>query len=201
MKEHWEKVYCSKAENEVSWFQVEAKTSLRLVKEYRFCDQASIIDIGGGASRLVDGLVTENLKVSVLDLSAAALEKSQARLGKHSSSVHWMIGDVTTISLPKHCYDIWHDRAVFHFLTDMEKRNAYKAQLVQALKPQGRLIISTFAQDGPQKCSGLPVRRYSVDSLVQEIGNAFKLLHTEKETHLTPWAAEQKFIYCVFEKL
>ena len=157
----------------------------------------AIIDVGGGASMLVDDLIADGYQhVTVLDLSAAALEVAKQRLGRRAGFVTWMEGDVTTVELPTHHFDIWHDRAVFHFLTEEQDRRAYVANVLQAVRPSGHVIVATFAEDGPTQCSGLPVMRYSAKQLHAEFGTSFALLKQEREDHQTPSGTVQRFIYC-----
>lgn len=200
-KEHWENVYTTKSTNAVSWFQEHAALSLQFIKSSAPHKNAAIIDVGGGASTLVDDLINANYSnMSVLDISAAALEVAQKRLEQKSSSVRWIVGDITSVALPENHYDLWHDRAVFHFLTDEKDRQGYMAQLTKALKPGGQLIISTFAEKGPQQCSNLPVVRYSPEGLQKEFGKAFVLQEHAFETHVTPFETQQEFVYCRFVK-
>lgn len=200
-KEHWETVYTSKAADSVSWFQEHAATSLKLIKATGVSPQGRIIDVGGGASTLVDNLLAGGFQaISVLDLSAAALQAAQARLGARSPSVDWIVGDITDIQLPKAHFDVWHDRAVFHFLVSAEARDAYRKILQHSLKPAGHLVLATFAEDGPLQCSGLSVQRYSVTELAAEMGASFSLVHAEKEQHRTPSGVIQNFNYCQFRK-
>ncbi len=196
-KEHWEKVYTSKASDAVSWFQQHAALSLNLIKATGAPLDAGIIDVGGGASTLVDDLLREGYSdLSVLDLSAAALSAARQRLGAQADKVHWVEADITRIELPRTRYDIWHDRAVFHFLTTQKQRDAYVRNVYYAVKPGGHIIIATFAEDGPEQCSGLPVMRYRADDLHDEFGDAFTLLKHQKEAHQTPFGAVQQFVYC-----
>ena len=196
-KQHWEKVYTSKAPDAVSWFQPHAQLSLELIKSTGIGRDAGIIDVGGGASMLVDDLLAEGYTdLTVLDLSHAALEAARRRLGAQESKVRWIEADVTTVDLPDKRYDIWHDRAVFHFLTEEEDREAYVHTVFRSVKPGGHVIIATFAEDGPAQCSGLPVMRYRPDELHDEFGEAFTLLQHRKEAHHTPAGAVQQFIYC-----
>ena len=200
-KEHWEQVYSTKAENSVSWFQEHARQSVELIGSTGVPKSAKIIDVGGGASTLVDDLFAEGYQhITVLDLSEAALAASRARLAERASSVSWLAGDITKIALPLHEFDVWHDRAVFHFLTTREEREAYVHAVIQAVKPGGHVIVATFAEDGPEKCSGLPVMRYSADGLHAEFGTPFTLLQQEREEHHTPFGTVQKFIYCLCRK-
>ena len=195
---HWETVYVTKAENEVSWFQDNPVPSLEAVALTGAAPASAIIDIGGGASRLVDHLVAQGfLDLTVLDLSAAALDTAKARLGTPAAKVRWLVADVTTWE-PTASYDAWHDRAAFHFLTGEDDRAAYVTHLERALKPGGHAVIATFAPDGPERCSGLPVMRYDAESLGRALGPAFKLVHTERHEHATPWDARQVFQFSVF---
>lgn len=199
---HWENVYTTKGENEVSWFQQSAAPSLDLIVQAGATSESAIIDIGGGASRLADNLVAQGFEdVSVLDLSAAALAAARSRLESHAGAgaarVKWIVADATTWE-PARLYDIWHDRAAFHFLTDAGDRDAYIARLRRGLRIGGHAIIATFALDGPEKCSGLPVARYDSASLGETLGAAFSLLHTERHEHATPWQSRQNFQFSVF---
>lgn len=201
-KEHWERVYTTKSENSVSWFQAHARQSVQLIAQTGVAKDASIIDVGGGASTLVDDLLAEGYRhVTVLDLSEAALEASRSRLGARALGVTWLAGDITKVELPERAYDVWHDRAVFHFLTTREEREAYVQAVLRAVKPGGHVIVATFAEDGPEKCSGLPVMRYSADGLHAEFGAPFALLQQEREEHHTPLGTVQKFIYCLCRKV
>lgn len=196
-KEHWEKVYSSKASDAVSWFQPHAALSLELIKASGAGQDASIIDVGGGASTLVDDLIANGYSdLTVLDLSAAALDAARQRLGAQGSKVNWIVADITQTELPSKRYDIWHDRAVFHFLTTQKQRDAYVRTVFNSVKPGGHVIIATFAEDGPEQCSGLPVMRYRADDLHDEFGDAFTLLKHQKEAHQTPFGTMQQFVYC-----
>lgn len=196
-KVHWERIYATRRPTEVSWFQEHAVRSLRLIEGTAVPKSAAIIDVGGGASVLVDDLLEAGYSgVTVLDLSAAALWAARNRLGARAARVSWLEGDITTIRLPAHAFDIWHDRAVFHFLTTAEQRQAYVRQVLCAVKPGGHVIVSTFAEDGPLQCSGLPVMRYSAAGLHAEFGSPFELLRHEREEHHTPTGKTQNFIYC-----
>jgi 2-polyprenyl-3-methyl-5-hydroxy-6-metoxy-1,4-benzoquinol methylase len=197
LKDHWERVYSTKATNSVSWFQVHASYSLRLIRETGVDMTASIIDVGGGASTLVDDLLADGFhNLSVLDLSKAALAAAQQRLGNRGNSVQWIEADITKTSLPVHSFDVWHDRAVFHFLTSPADRAAYINTVLHSVKPGGHVIVATFAEDGPVQCSGLPVMRYRADELHSEFGSEFVLVHHEKEAHRTPSGNVQQFVYC-----
>jgi SAM-dependent methyltransferase len=184
----------------VSWFQQSPSPSLELILQAGAIGTSAIIDIGGGASRLVDDLVARGFAdVTVLDLSAAALAAAQRRLGANAGQVSWIVADATNWE-PARVYDIWHDRAAFHFLTDANDRAAYLERLARGLKIGGHAIIATFALDGPEKCSGLPVARYDSASLGRTIGDAFKLVHTLRHEHETPWNSRQAFQFSVFRR-
>ena len=196
-KEHWENVYTTKATDTVSWFQEHAETSLKLIQSIPAGKNASIIDVGGGASTLVDDLLSSGYSnISVLDLSGAALEAAKKRLGISAEKVTWVEADITDVNLPEYQFDLWHDRAVFHFLTQAEDRKAYVNAVLASVKPGGHIIISTFAEDGPTQCSGLPVVRYSAESLHTEFGKHFLLQQHFYESHNTPFGTVQKFVYC-----
>jgi len=197
---HWQKVYLEKGEQEVSWTQVSPEPSLGLIERFAPSRQASIVDIGGGAARLVDALCERGYEaVTVLDLSEAALAGARHRLGPRSASVQWIAADVTTWK-PPHAFDLWHDRAAFHFLVDASDRSAYLEHLVSSVKAGGHAIIATFALDGPEKCSGLPVQRYDPATLSAAIGNAFELVAHQPHRHVTPWGAVQSFQFSVLRK-
>lgn len=200
-KDHWERVYTTREPGAISWFQEHADRSLALIRATGLGADASIIDVGGGVSTLVDDLLGQGFRnLTVLDLSGAALATARRRLGERAFSAHWMEADVTKVKLPAHAYDIWHDRAVFHFLTAPDVRAAYVRAVVQAVKPGGHVIVGTFAEDGPTQCSGLPVMRYRAAELHAEFGEGFLLVHCEKEAHRTPSGAVQQFIYCYCRK-
>jgi len=196
-KSHWENVYATKAATAVSWFQAHADLSLRLIAETGASTDASIIDVGGGASTLVDDLLARGYtSLCVLDLSAAALNAARARLGRDAEQVRWIEGDITTVQLPAQAYDIWHDRAVFHFLTEAPARAAYVQQARRALRPGGHAVVAAFGPEGPLQCSGLPVRRYAPEALHAEFGAAFELVAHASEAHRTPAGKVQQFVYC-----
>jgi SAM-dependent methyltransferase len=198
---HWQNVYTKKGENEVSWFQENPAPSLELIAQIGATSGSAIIDVGGGASRLIDNLIDRGFDdVTVLDLSQAALEAAKARLGSRAAQVHWIVADATVWE-PTKTYDIWHDRAAFHFLTDDRDRAAYVARLERAVKVGGYAIIATFALDGPERCSGLPVVRYDPASLGQTLGRAFQLTDTRRHAHATPWGSDQSFQFSVFRRL
>jgi SAM-dependent methyltransferase len=199
--DHWQKVYTSKGENEVSWFQESPAPSLELIERAGANPASDIIDIGGGASRLVDALIERGFSaVTVLDLSEAALATAKARLGARAKRVQWVAGDVT-IWEPRQSYDVWHDRAAFHFLTEARDRAAYLSRLKKCLKPGGHAIIATFALDGPERCSGLPVMRYDAASLAEMLGEEFTLVETRRHLHSTPWHSTQQFQFSIFRRV
>jgi ubiquinone/menaquinone biosynthesis C-methylase UbiE len=200
-KQHWEQVYTAKSSDNVSWFQEHADQSLALIHDTGLGKDTAIIDVGGGASRLVDDLSAEGyIDLTVLDLSSTALEVAKQRLRNHTNSINWMVGDITKVELPENRFDIWHDRAVFHFLTTPADRQAYVERVMRSVRPNGHVIIATFAENGPEKCSGLPVMRYKPESLHAEFGDEFTLLKHEKEAHHTPFGTVQQFIYCYCRK-
>jgi 2-polyprenyl-3-methyl-5-hydroxy-6-metoxy-1,4-benzoquinol methylase len=197
---HWQNVYRSKGEREVSWFEETPALSLDLIRATGVGADAAIIDIGGGASRLVDALLAAGFKsVSVLDLSQQALAAAQARLGARGAAVNWIVADVTTWR-PSQTYEVWHDRAALHFLTQAEDRAAYAACLRRAVRPGGHVIIGTFAPDGPERCSGLPVMRHDADTLAAMLGPAFTLVESRRHEHRTPTGAIQRFQFSRFER-
>jgi SAM-dependent methyltransferase len=201
---HWQNVYTTKGENEVSWFQQSPAPSLELIVKAGADRNSAVIDIGGGASGLVDYLVEQGFEdVTVLDLSDAALAAAKSRLegrpDANAKSVSWIVADATTWQ-PVKSYDIWHDRAAFHFLTDANDRAAYIDRLGRGLKVGGHAIIATFALDGPEKCSGLPVARYDSASLGRTLGTTFQLVHTQRHEHATPWDTRQIFQFSVFRR-
>ena len=195
---HWQTVYTTKAETEVSWYQDDPATSLRLIRACGATPASRIIDIGGGASRLVDALLAQGFgALTVLDISDAALATARSRLGARAADVQWVAADVTTWT-PQTKYDVWHDRAAFHFLTEPADRAAYVDRLRAAVVSGGAVIIGTFASDGPEKCSGLPVVRYDAQSLAGTLGRSFMLVESCTETHRTPWGSTQQFQFCRF---
>lgn len=197
---HWDNVYATKGEAEVSWFQDSPTISRDMIRAANPDRDAAIIDIGGGASRLVDALLQDGYRdLTVLDLSANALDAAKTRIGRASSAVDWIVADATAWR-PARTYDVWHDRAAFHFLTDPHDRDAYVQRLRSAIAPGGQIIIATFAPDGPEKCSGLPVQRHDSASLAAELGPDFELVETRRETHHTPWGSTQAFQFSRFRK-
>jgi ubiquinone/menaquinone biosynthesis C-methylase UbiE len=196
---HWQNVYAVKAESEVSWFEDSPAISLKLIKATGASQTSAIIDVGGGASRLVDTLVDLGYQnVTVLDLSEAALTMAKTRMGDKSQSVHWIVTDATAWQPSAKYYDVWHDRAAFHFLTDEYDRKAYVARLKEALRPRGTAIIGSFSLEGPEKCSGLPVQRYDAVRLGQILGPCFSLVETLDHEHRTPRGSIQKFQFSRF---
>ena len=199
-KEHWENIYQTKKPNEVSWHQENPKTSLNLIAEAGLGKNASIIDIGAGDSKLVDNLLDIGFRnITVLDISSMALEKAKKRLGNKADIVKWVVSDLREFETSDR-YDLWHDRAVLHFLTAEEDINKYAEAARRFLKPNGYLILSTFSENGPKRCSGLDIKQYSEDS-VKELFSDFEHLRSFEEKHLTPWEASQIFIYSMFRKM
>jgi len=198
---HWDSVYRAKREDEVSWFQASPSLSLDLIHATGVERRASIIDVGGGASRLVDALGEEGFaNLTVLDVSEAAMERTKARLGARATGVTWIVADVTTWE-PACTYDVWHDRAAFHFLTAPEERAAYAQRVLQAVRRGGHVIIGTFAPDGPERCSGLPVARHSAESIGHVLGPSFELIETRRHAHQTPMGGSQKFQFSRFQRV
>lgn len=199
-KEHWENVYQTKSPLEVSWYQREPEASVALIDRARIDPAAPVIDVGGGASVLVDRLLARGFKaVSVLDVSGKALAHARTRLGDRANAVEWLEGDVTQFR-PLHRFQLWHDRAVFHFLTDPADRRAYVKALTEGLEPDGHLIIATFAIGGPTKCSGLDICQYDAARMSAELGPEFELQEEVGETHATPAGKEQRFIFLRYRR-
>lgn len=196
---HWEGVYTTKSADSVSWFQPSPEPSLKAIEALGVAPPARIVDVGGGASTLVDTLVDDGFQITVLDIAEQALAIARDRLGRNTNKVDWQVADITRWQ-PTGQYELWHDRAVFHFLTDAGDRQRYLSVLNAALAPGGAAIFATFAEDGPQQCSGLPVRRYSAELLASELGSGFTLLHQMHETHHTPWGSEQSFTWGAFRR-
>jgi ubiquinone/menaquinone biosynthesis C-methylase UbiE len=197
-KAHWEQVYREKQADELSWFQAEARLSLFLIQEAVPELESTIIDVGGGASTLADGLVAAGYRhMTVLDVSGEALRVSQERLDDRAVMVEWIEADLLTTTLPEAAYDLWHDRAVFHFLTSEDDRRQYVRQARHAVRDNGYVLVATFAEDGPTKCSGLDVVRYSPEALQSEFGGDFRVVKSAKEEHKTPRGATQSFTYCL----
>lgn len=198
---HWDDVYSSKAETEVSWYQENPAPSLELITLAGADETSAIIDIGGGASRLVDALLAKGYTdLTVLDISASALAAARTRLGEAARHVEWIVADATTWE-PTRQFDVWHDRAAFHFLTDDREQAAYVARLARGLRVGGHAIIGTFAPDGPEKCSGLPVARHDAASLAAILGPAFEPIDSRRIEHATPWQSIQKFQFTTFRRI
>ncbi len=198
-KAHWEGVYGRAALDAVSWFRPHLETSLRLVQIAVGAD-ASLIDVGGGHSTLVDDLIQLGFRdVTVLDVSELALDHSRQRLGQAAESVTWTVGDILTVPLPHSRYDVWHDRAVFHFLRGQQQRLEYVRQVERSLRPGGHLVMATFGPQGPLKCSGLEVCRYDAALLAEIFGPRFQLIESLIEMHQTPAGGQQQFLYCHFQ--
>ncbi len=196
-KTHWEKIYTTTAPDSVSWYRAHLDTSLALIERAADARSASIIDIGAGESTLVDDLLLRGYKnLTVLDVSQTAIEVTKKRLGSMAEQVRWLVADISEVELKPHSYDLWHDRAVFHFLTTPAQRLAYVRQVTRGVKPGGHVIVSTFGPEGPMKCSGLEVMRYDAESLHNEFGARFRLIESSKELHQTPFGTTQQFLYC-----
>lgn len=201
-KSHWEHIYQTKTAAQVSWFQEHAVLSLQLIQGVQIEKTASLIDVGGGTSPLVDDLLANGFRnITVLDISRTALGAAQRRLGLHAADVTWLEADITRADLPEDAYDVWHDRAVFHFLTKAEDRGRYVGVARRSIKPGGHLILATFSLDGPTECSGLDTMRYDPQSLSRELGHDFQFMQSLPETHHTPFGTVQKFIYCHFRRV
>ena len=197
---HWQNVYLNKGEQQVSWTQFDPQPSLGLIEKFARDRNSDIVDIGGGASRLVDALLAHGYTaITVLDISEAALKSASTRLGEQGEAVRWIAGDFTFWRPPR-SFEVWHDRAAFHFLVEAEDREAYIDRLHAGVKRGGYAIIATFASDGPEKCSGLPVQRYDPESLAKTIGAAFELVEHLRHRHVTPWGAEQSFQFSVLRR-
>ena len=198
LKDHWEGIYRARAATEVSWYQPEARLSLDLIRRVAPDLESPVVDVGGGASTLVDGLVHAGYQaVTVLDLAPTALAVARQRLGAAAAGVTWLEADVLRAALPSGGYVVWHDRAVFHFLTDPSDRRRYVAQTRRAVRPGGYVIVASFGPDGPTRCSGLPVQRYSPAAMHAEFGADFRLLDSVREDHRTPAGLTQAFVYCL----
>lgn len=196
---HWEHVYETKAGNELSWYQKIPEISLALIRAAGIAPGAEIIDIGGGESRLADALLDAGFHPTVLDISGTALAAAKARLGPRSAKVTWIVADVTAWE-PSQAYDLWHDRAAFHFLTEVADRQAYAERVGKAVPVGGHVIIGTFAPEGPERCSGLPVRRHDAASIGAILGGGFVLVETRRDDHITPAGATQRFQFSLFRR-
>lgn len=200
--EHWESVYQSKDAREVSWYRPHLDESLRLIEASGVEKTALIVDVGGGASTLVDDLLARGYTtLTVLDLSEAALSRSRERLGERAEAVRWLVGDATSPLCEEESVALWHDRAVFHFLTESDAQRAYVAQVYRSVRCGGYVVLGTFALDGPERCSGLPVKRYDAAGLVAVLGEGFELVTSSAETHQTPWESPQSFVYVLCRRI
>ena len=197
--DHWERVYSNKETTELSWYQARSEVSLRLIVQTGVRSDDPILDAGGGASTLVDNLQEQGFRdITVLDISATALERAKARMGDSAKTVHWVTADVTAFS-PTRRYALWHDRAVFHFLVEQRDRERYLDVLLATLRPRGHLLLSTFGPDGPLRCSGLEICRYSIEQLQEIFAEHFELQHYELYDHVTPGGASQQFLYSLWQ--
>lgn len=197
-RSHWDHVYETRAPEEVSWYQPSPERSLALIERAGTGHDAAIIDVGGGASKLAGSLLDRGFTdVTVLDISENALTRAREQLGAGAERVRWIVADVTEAELPRR-YDLWHDRAVFHFLVEEVDRERYRALLRASTGPGAHVIVATFALDGPERCSGLPVVRYSPEALLEALGPGFSLIESDAEEHHTPSGAVQRFVYCRF---
>jgi len=196
-KKHWDRVYERRAPDQVSWYRPHLDRSLALIDQARLPSDAAIIDVGGGTSTLVDDLLDRaDSRVTVLDISSKAIAAARERLGDRAAAVRWLVGDITQIELASQEFDFWHDRAVFHFLQDEQARSRYVAAVRHALKPGGHIVVATFGPEGPERCSGLEVVRYSAEGIHAQFGQAFHKLASFTELHETPGGVEQEFVYC-----
>jgi len=202
-KVHWEEVYSAQPTEKLGWFKPHLQTSLTWIRELGLTVDAAIIDVGAGASTLVDDLIDAGYRsITILDISESALSSVRARLGKQKAvQVTWLNGDITLMDLPYHYYELWHDRAAFHFLTERDQQRKYRDKLLRALKPGGHLIIGTFAPEAPPRCSGRPVHRHSPETLEHALGADLELVRHHKELHVTPSGVEQTYLYCHFKRL
>ncbi len=200
-QKHWEQVYTGKPAERLGWYKPHLLTSLAWIEELGLSPHDPIIDVGGGASTMVDDLLEIGYRsLTVLDISERALSSVKARLGKNADLVEWLTGDITAVDLPADHYKLWHDRAVFHFLTETGDQRKYRDQLLKALQAEGDLIIGTFAPEAPPTCSGLPVQRYDRERLQETLGKEFELIKHHQELHVTPGGVDQMYLYCHFRK-
>lgn len=202
VRDHWDTVYRTRPEARTSWHRARLDTSLRLLEALDLDAGAPVIDVGAGRSTFVDDLLARGLRaVSVLDIADEALVQARERLGTAGGRVHWIVGDATALELPAAHYALWHDRAVFHFLVEADARARYAATLARAVRPGGHAIVATFAPDGPERCSGLPVRRYAAAALAAEFAPAFSLVASERDLDRTPAGGEQAFTYVLLRRV
>jgi SAM-dependent methyltransferase len=200
-KEHWEDVYSSKPSDRLGWYKPRLQTSLDRIRGLQLAPDAPIIDVGAGASTLIDDLLAlGHTDITVLDISDKALSLLRNRLGDAASKINWIVSDVTAVELPDRRFELWHDRAAFHFLTEPHQQQQYRRNLREALMPGGHLLIGTFAPEAPPKCSGLPVQRYDRELLTETFGAEFELIDHHKEMHVTPGGVEQMYLYCHFQR-
>jgi SAM-dependent methyltransferase len=200
-QQHWDTVFKDKAADDVSWFEALPETSIRMLEASGLSVDSCVLDVGAGDSRLIDQLLARGLDcLAVLDISRAALARAKTRLGASAAIPIWLEADVAGDWSLKPM-DIWHDRAVFHFLTVSEDRERYRFHLLRTLRPGGSAIVATFASDGPERCSGLPVVRYSPESLSAELGSDLTIVETVHHVHTTPWGTTQAFMYCRFRRI
>jgi 2-polyprenyl-3-methyl-5-hydroxy-6-metoxy-1,4-benzoquinol methylase len=199
-KQHWENVFINKEPNEVSWFQEYPKTSMEFLHLFDLSSTANIIDVGAGDSKFVDALLEKGFtNIWVLDISSAALEKAKKRLGAKADLVHWVVTDITEFEPPVQ-YDFWHDRAAFHFLTDDASIKKYVTITELGIRNNGYLILGTFSENGPLKCSGLEIKQYSAASMSGRFEKKFDRIRCIEETHTTPFSTKQNFLFCSFQK-
>jgi ubiquinone/menaquinone biosynthesis C-methylase UbiE len=200
-EQHWEKIYTNRSASQVGWYTPHLETSMRWISKLKLAPEDPIIDIGGGASTLVDDLLDLGHRdLTILDLSSKAIHLTKERLGNVSHSITWLHGDVTEIKLPSDYFRLWHDRAVFHFLIESENQRKYRDAILASLKRGGFFIIGAFAPDAPPKCSGLPVQHYTTELLRKSFGKQFKLKHHRNEIHITPSGVKQSYLYCLFQR-
>ncbi len=201
-KKHWDNIYTVKESTEVSWYREHLENSLAMILQTKTEKSGAVIDVGGGSSTLVDDLLAKGFSnLSVLDISAKAIETSKERLGNMADKVSWIEADITDSVLPENFFDVWHDRAVFHFLTKPEDRKKYVDLAVRSLKVGGHIIVASFGINGPDKCSGLDIIRYSPETMHNEFGQGFRLVDSLNETHQTPFETTQEFVYCYCRKV
>ncbi|MGD8569912.1 MAG: class I SAM-dependent methyltransferase [Gammaproteobacteria bacterium] len=200
-KDHWEQVYSAKPPDKLGWYEPHLTISVTWLQSLGLPADVPIIDVGSGTSTFVDDLLAAGYQfITVLDISEQALSANKTRLGNKADNITWLQGDITSIDLPSHYYALWHDRAVFHFLTTRDQQENYRNNLLKALKPGGHLIIGTFSLEAPPTCSGLPVQRYSPDQLEFFLGTDFEINRAHKEMHITPGGVEQMYLYCLFRR-
>lgn len=199
--EHWSELFESKSSSAMSWYQPHLEVSLSIISRTGLKGRSRLIDVGGGDSTLVDDLVQRGFsRITVLDIASKAIERARQRMGEAGLNISWTVGDILHTPLPGDYYDLWHDRAVFHFFVEEQSRKEYVSQASKAIKSGGHLIVATFASDGPRRCSGLPTLRYTPLGLAEEFKQDFTLVESQPEMHKTPHGKEQRFLYCHFLK-